>query len=127
MAAIYNVHLYREMRLYYPGIEAGSLEEAAEIAAQKRTEDAETIEDCEGTNLAALVDVQGDDQYDRSRTNDFPISHNSRLFTELLESLKDLHDQLECIGMDTSKMPSLARSKAAIAKADKQTGGRDAS
>jgi hypothetical protein len=37
---------------------------------------------------------------------------------ELLAALKDLHDQLECIGMNTSKMPSLIRSKAAIAKAE---------
>jgi hypothetical protein len=37
---------------------------------------------------------------------------------ELLAALKDLHDQLECFGMDTVKMPSLTRSKAAIAKAE---------
>ena len=36
---------------------------------------------------------------------------------ELLDALVDLHDQLECFGMDTSKMPSLKRSKDAIAKA----------
>jgi hypothetical protein len=37
---------------------------------------------------------------------------------ELPAALKDLHDQLECFGMDTAKMPSLTRSKAAIAKAE---------
>ena len=37
---------------------------------------------------------------------------------DLLAALKDLHDQLECLGMDTSKTPSLQKSKAAIAKAE---------
>ena len=119
MAEIYNVHLYREMRLYFPGIEAGSHEQAAEIVAEKPTDQAETIDDCEGTNLAALVDVHGDDEYSQSRIVDLSTSHNDPgLFTELLAALKDLHDQLECFGMDTSKMPSLKRSKAAIAKAE---------
>jgi hypothetical protein len=72
MSQTYNVHLYREMRLYFPGIEAGSHQEAAQIAADKRTDEAETIEDCEGGNLAALVDVHGDDQYSQSRVIDFP-------------------------------------------------------
>ena len=72
MPQIYNVHLYREMRLYFPGIEAASHQEAARIAAQKLTDDAETIEDCEGANVAALVDVQGDDEYIQSRVIDFP-------------------------------------------------------
>jgi hypothetical protein len=119
MPEIYNVHLYREMRLYFPGIEASSHQQAAQIAAEKIPEEAETIEDCEGTNLAALVDVHGDDQYSQSRVIDFPIPHNdSALLTEQLGALKDLHDQLECLGMDTSKMPSLKKSKAANAKAE---------
>ena len=62
----YNVHLYREIRLYYPGIEADTPAEAARIAAEKPTADAEQIEDCEGANLAALVDVVGDDEYEQS-------------------------------------------------------------
>ena len=114
---IYNVHLYREMRLYFPGIGASSHDEAAHIAAEKLTDEAEKIEDCEGTNLAARVDVHGDHQYNQSRVIDFPTPQKD-LLNELLDTLKDLHDQLECLGMDTSKMPSLSRSKAAITKAE---------
>ena len=32
---LYNVHLYREMRLHFPGVEANTPEEAARIAADK--------------------------------------------------------------------------------------------
>ena len=81
MPQIYNVHLCQEMRLYFPGIEASSHQEAAQIAAEKLTDEAETIEDCEGTNLAALVDVHGDDQYDQSRVIDFPTSHTVQTFS----------------------------------------------
>jgi hypothetical protein len=59
----YNVHIYREMRLYFPGIRADSHEAAARIAADKCTEEANFIEDCQGENLIALVDVQGDAEY----------------------------------------------------------------
>jgi hypothetical protein len=43
----YNVHLYREMRLYYPDIQASSPEEAAAIVRDKPSHDAEQIHDCE--------------------------------------------------------------------------------
>jgi hypothetical protein len=65
------VHLYREMRLSYTDIEADTPEAAAAIAAGKPTDDADTIEDCEGQNLAALVDTAGDDDYSQSVTIDF--------------------------------------------------------
>ena len=64
--ATYNVHLYREMRLFYPGIAADSAEKAALIATEKQTDEAQRIEDCEGVNIAALVDVQGDTDYEHS-------------------------------------------------------------
>jgi hypothetical protein len=67
----YNVHLYREMRLFFPGIVAKSIKAAARIAAGKPTSDAQTVEDCEGVNIAALVDVEGDTEYKKSRTVDF--------------------------------------------------------
>ena len=67
----YNVHIYREMRLYYPGIEAESHEAAAYIAVAKCSDEAETLEDCEGENLAALVDVEGDAEYEQSKVIDF--------------------------------------------------------
>lgn len=68
---IYNVHIYREMRLTFPGIEAPSLEAAARLAADKPTLEAESIDDCEGDTLTALVDVVGDPEYAQSRFIDF--------------------------------------------------------
>src|SRR5262249_12363960 len=60
---LYTVHLYREMRLTFERVEADTHEAAAAIARDRLTEDADDIEDCDGENLAALVDVVGDDQY----------------------------------------------------------------
>lgn len=68
---VYNVHIYREMRLTFPGIEAPSLEAAASLAADKPTYDADSIDDCEGDILTALVDVVGDTEYAQSRFIDF--------------------------------------------------------
>ena len=63
----YIVHLYREMRLSYADIEADTPEAAAAIARDQPTGDADDIEDCEGENLAALVDMAGDEDYEQSR------------------------------------------------------------
>jgi hypothetical protein len=71
---IYNVHLYREMRLYFPGIEAASHQEAAEFARQQPTDKAHRIEDCDGNDHGALVDVDGDEDHSLTRLIDFPNS-----------------------------------------------------
>ena len=68
---IFNVHIYREMRLVYEGIEADSHEAAAAIARDKPTGDADGIDDCDGETFAALVDVRSDEDYRQSRTIDF--------------------------------------------------------
>jgi hypothetical protein len=68
---IYNVHIYREMRLYFPGIHAESHEAAARIAADTCTDEADDVEDCQGETLTALVDVQGDEEYRHTRIIDF--------------------------------------------------------
>ena len=68
---IFNVHIYREMRLVYSGIEAGSHEEAAAIARDKPTDEADSMDDCEGETFSALVDIQGDEDYEQSRDIDF--------------------------------------------------------
>ena len=60
---IYNMHIYREMRLVFGGIEADSHEAAAAIARDKPTDQADSIDDCDGETLAALVDVAGDEEY----------------------------------------------------------------
>jgi hypothetical protein len=67
----YNVHVYREMRLFFPGIEADTPELAAQIAAEKPTHDADFIDDCDGETLAALVDVVRDHAFAQSVTIDF--------------------------------------------------------
>jgi hypothetical protein len=68
---LYNVHIYREMRLTFERIEAGSHEEAAAKAHDMATPDADEIDDCDGESFSALVDVVGDDQYEQSRFIDF--------------------------------------------------------
>jgi hypothetical protein len=57
----YTVHLYREMRLVFPDIEAATHNEAARLASLKPTNDAEHIEDCEGHAFSALVEREGGD------------------------------------------------------------------
>jgi len=51
----YRVHLYREMRLVFDGIEADTPEAAAQIAGDKHFYDCDDWSDCEGVNIAALV------------------------------------------------------------------------
>ena len=55
----YNVHIYREMRLFFPGIVASTAEEAARLAAEMPSGAAQALDDCDGENLAALVGVSG--------------------------------------------------------------------
>jgi len=68
---VYNVHLYREMKLRFDGIEAASPEAAANIARDGLAEDADDIEPCDGETFAALVDVVGDEDFTGSRFIDF--------------------------------------------------------
>lgn len=66
----YNVHLYREMRLSFPGIVASTAAEAARLAAEMPAEAAEALEDCDGTNFAALIRV-AENEADQPRWIDF--------------------------------------------------------
>lgn len=68
---IFHVHLYRVMNLYFPGIEAESADAAAQIAANKRTDQAARIDDCEGDNITALIDTDGHTEFQKSKTIDF--------------------------------------------------------
>ena len=87
---LYNVHLYREMRLLFKRIEAETPEAAAAIARDRLTEDADDIDDCDGEDLAALVDVVGDDQYEQSVMIDFEAERLRKAAPELLAALVDL-------------------------------------
>jgi hypothetical protein len=88
----YNVHIYREMRLYYPAVEAESTAEAARIASQMETDKAAEIEDCNGDDLGALVDVVGDQDYANSEMIDFEPQRLAKAAPELLRLLKDARE-----------------------------------
>ena len=94
---LYHVHIYREMRLYFPGIKAGTPEEAAKIAADRLTQEAELIDDCDGESTAALVDVASDDDYEHSRVIDFEPERLRKAASELLNALKDLLGDLPSV------------------------------
>jgi len=67
----YNVHIYREMRLFFPGIVARTVQEAARLAADMPSSAAEALADCDGENLAALVGGGGSDNGKQSWMIDF--------------------------------------------------------
>jgi hypothetical protein len=92
----FNVHVYREMRLYFPDIQAATTEEAAGIAIDLPTEEASLIEDCEGRTFAALVDLVGDSDYRHSHTidaEDGKLADKARQMFELLAKCVDLLEQ----------------------------------
>jgi hypothetical protein len=83
----YIVNLYREMRLSYADIEADTPQAAAAIVSGKLTADADNIEDCEGQNLAALVDMAGDEDYSQSIMIDFEAERIRNAASKLLAAL----------------------------------------
>ena len=91
----YNVHIYREMRLFFPGIEAGSVDEAVGLAAGKSSHDAELIDDCEGETLAALVDVVGNKTFEQSRMIDFEAELLRKAGPALLAVVTSVRTALE--------------------------------
>lgn len=84
----YNVHLTREMRVTFGGIEAESPESAASIAALMPTGDADDIADCDGEDFTALVDVAGDEDFGRSVTIEFASERHRKAAPALLASLE---------------------------------------
>jgi hypothetical protein len=88
----YNVHIYREMRLVYGGIETATHEAAAAIARDKPTDKADLIDDCDGQTIAALVDVAGDEEYEQSRIIDFEPELQRRAAPKLLAALEAFID-----------------------------------
>jgi hypothetical protein len=84
----FNAYLFREMRLYFTGIEAESKAEAARIASEKNTSAAEEVEDCDGANLAVLVDVVGDEKFAHSELIDFAPARLAKIAPDLLTALK---------------------------------------
>ena len=87
----YNVHLYREMRLLFPGVEDSTPEEAAKLVAEKATDEAATIDDCEGFSHAALVDLVGDEDFRHSKTIAFdPVKEAAQELYEACKAAKSL-------------------------------------
>ena len=92
----YRVHVYREMRIVFDDIEAATPEKAAEIAGEKHFDDCDEWSDCEGVNLAALVDRQGDPD---GTLIDFKDGRMLRASESLLSCLKDILSRFRsCIG-----------------------------
>lgn len=85
---IFNIHIYREMRLRFDGIEADTPEAAAAIARDKPTDAANVIDDCEGRSFSALVDVQGDEDYEQSQVIDFEEERQCQAAPKLLDALR---------------------------------------
>ena len=85
---IYNVHIYRELRLVYSGIEADTHEAAAAIARDRDTEEADSIDDCDGDTFAALVDVEGDEDYTESRDIAFEAERERKAVPKMRSALE---------------------------------------
>ena len=85
----YTVHVYREMRLVFTGIEASSLPAAASIACAKPMSEADDIQDADGRTLAALVDLDGDTEHLESRVIDTEDGRLLDLAPRLIEALHD--------------------------------------
>jgi hypothetical protein len=125
----YTVHIYREMRLVFEGIEADSLEAAAAIARDMPTGDADDIYSCDGDTFYACVDVQGDEDYEQSRWIDF---EEERLRTAAPQMLAALRAFIEADAMAEEchewKWENLAHAftlaRAAVAEAEPATGER---
>ena len=84
----YNVSIIRKMRLAFGGIVADSHEQAAAYARHQPTDQADSIDDCDGENLAALVDVAGDEEHRHTRTIDFEPERQRKAAAKLQDALR---------------------------------------
>jgi|RhiMetdeSRZDD1v2_1073273.scaffolds.fasta_scaffold56559_5 hypothetical protein len=121
----YNVHIYREMRLFFPGIVARTAEEAARLAAKMPSGAAEALEDCDGENLAALVGVVGSADGQQSWMIDFDsvraIAPN--LLTALALALPILQEAVRAhlLSDDPTVRMALDRVESVVTKAHVKT------
>ena len=117
----YNVHIYREMRLFFPGIVASTAEEAATRAAEMPSVAAEALEDCDGENLAALVGVVGREDCKQNQMIDFdPVrAIMPDLLTALELALPILQEAVRThrLSNDSTERLALNRVESIIAKA----------
>jgi hypothetical protein len=116
---LYNVHIYREMRLVYEGISAETPEAAAVIARKKPTDDSVEIDDCEGETLSALVEIDGDEEHERSRLIDFESERQRKAAAVMLNALQVASNYLwaDLDERDETERRVLETIRAAIAEA----------
>jgi hypothetical protein len=98
MTKLYNVHLYREMRLYYQDIQAESPQQAAEFCREFTCEMAagEAL-DCDGETFGALVDLQGDVDHFQSVMVDFEGERTRKAAPQLLAALQEAVAEIELL------------------------------
>jgi hypothetical protein len=92
---IYNVHLYRELRLVFHEIEADTPQAAATIAHDEPTDNADEVNDCEGITLSAVVDVVGDEEYEHSVYIDFEDERPSKVAAQALAACRMVVERWE--------------------------------
>jgi hypothetical protein len=90
----YNVHAYREMRLVFEGIEAGTPEAAASLVRNKPAADADEVVDCDGETFCALVD-HGDEDDDQYEIIDFQGQRMRDAAPKLLAACRLVVERLE--------------------------------
>jgi hypothetical protein len=101
MTQRYNVHVYREMRLYFQDIKAVSPQQAAEACAEFPCDEAAGAAlDCDGETFSALVDVQGDLDYSQSVTVDFQSERMRKAAPQLLAALQEAVAEIELLRAD---------------------------
>jgi hypothetical protein len=119
----YTVHVHREMRLKFTGVEAESMEDAAKIGADLRTDQAAEIGDCAGANLYALVDIEDDEDFEHSSVVDFEAGRMVDSGPAMLRALELAVAALNCVsrfpvpGLLTCSYRIAATCDHAIAKA----------
>jgi len=91
----YTVHIHREMRFGFGGIEAASHEEAAAIAREMPTEYADESDDRDGEIFYALVEVNGHKQQEHSRIVDFEPERLQLAAPKLLMACRMIVDRWE--------------------------------
>jgi len=91
MTTLYHVHLSREMRVTFSPVRAKkSPEEAAQIARRLPTDQAVSIEECEGENPSPPWSiVEGDDHFEQSVSIDFEGERTRKAARELLAALQE--------------------------------------
>jgi hypothetical protein len=115
----YTVHIYREMRVKFTGIEANSLEEAARTAADLRTDD--DVNDCDGANLYALVDLEGDEDFEHSKDVTFEagrmVDTGLRMLSALEELISNIDEDVAPENVTRHFREALEDARVAVAKA----------